>query len=55
LIHVREFGHGATQDGLRPCTDLEFEGAEMLDMILIAAGFGFFVVAIAYQYACDRI
>ena len=27
----------------------------MLDVILLAAGFGFFVVAIAYQYACDRI
>jgi hypothetical protein len=31
------------------------EGADMLDVILIAAGFGFFVVAIAYEYACDRI
>jgi hypothetical protein len=27
----------------------------MLDAILIAAGFGFFVVAIAYQYVCDRL
>jgi len=27
----------------------------MLDFILIAAGFGFFVVAIAYQYVCDRL
>jgi hypothetical protein len=33
----------------------ETEGTLMLDIILIAAGFGFFIVAIAYQYACDRI
>jgi hypothetical protein len=31
------------------------EGADMLDVILITAGLAFFVVAIAYQYACDRI
>jgi len=27
----------------------------MLDVILIAAGFGFFAVAIAYQYVCERL
>jgi hypothetical protein len=27
----------------------------MLDVILIAAGCGCFVVAIAYVYACDRL
>jgi len=27
----------------------------MLDIILIAAGCGCFVVAIAYTYACDRL
>jgi len=26
----------------------------MLDVILIAAGFAGFAVAIAYQYACDK-
>ena len=28
---------------------------DMLDIILIAAGCGCFVVAIAYTYACDRL
>jgi len=27
----------------------------MLDVILIAAGCGCFVLAIAYTYACDRL
>jgi hypothetical protein len=27
----------------------------MLDTILIAAGFAFFAVAIAYTFACDRL
>jgi hypothetical protein len=27
----------------------------MLDIVLIAAGCGCFVVAIAYVYACDRL
>jgi len=27
----------------------------MLDAVLIASGFTFFVVAIAYQYVCDRL
>jgi len=27
----------------------------MLDIVLIAAGLGFFVVAVAYQYACERL
>jgi len=27
----------------------------MLDIVLIAAGLGFFVVAIAYQFACERL
>jgi hypothetical protein len=27
----------------------------MLDAILVASGFVFFVVAIAYQYACERL
>jgi hypothetical protein len=30
------------------------EEAAMLDAILIASGFAFFVVAIAYQIVCDR-
>ncbi len=28
---------------------------QMLDVILIAAGFGCFALAIAYAYACDRL
>jgi hypothetical protein len=31
------------------------EEAPMLDAILIASGFAFFAVAIAYQYVCDRL
>ena len=27
----------------------------MLDLILIALGLGFFVLSIAYTYACDRL
>jgi len=27
----------------------------MLDVVLLAAGIAFFVVAIAYEYACNRI
>jgi len=27
----------------------------MLDAVLIVSGFAFFFVAIAYQYACDRL
>jgi len=26
----------------------------MLDIVLIAAGFGFFLVAAAYQFVCER-
>ncbi len=27
----------------------------MLDLILLAVGLGFFVLAVAYTYACDRL
>jgi len=27
----------------------------MLDVILLALGLGFFVLSIAYAYACDRL
>jgi hypothetical protein len=27
----------------------------MLDLILISLGLGFFVAAVAYAYACDRL
>jgi len=27
----------------------------MLDTILLAAGIGFFVLAVLYSYACDRM
>jgi len=27
----------------------------MMDVILVAAGFAFFAVAIAYAFACDRL
>jgi hypothetical protein len=31
------------------------EGATMLDIILLAAGLGFFALSIVYAYACDRL
>jgi hypothetical protein len=31
------------------------QGSTMLDVILIAAGLGFFVAAIFYTFACDRM
>jgi hypothetical protein len=34
---------------------LQIKEQIMLDAILIAAGFGFFVVAIAYTVACARL
>jgi len=27
----------------------------MLDVIFLAGGVGFFIIAIAYAYACDRL
>jgi hypothetical protein len=32
-----------------------FKERTMLDLILISLGLGFFVLAIAYAYACDRL
>ncbi len=29
--------------------------SEMLDVIVLAIGFGFFAVSIAYVYACDQL
>jgi hypothetical protein len=29
--------------------------SEMLDIIMLAIGFGFFAVSIAYVYACDQL
>jgi hypothetical protein len=31
------------------------EGAFMLDIVMLALGLGFFVAAIGYTYACERI
>jgi hypothetical protein len=31
------------------------ESKRMLDLILLAAGLGFFVVSIAYAYGCERL
>jgi hypothetical protein len=28
---------------------------EMLDLIMLAIGLGFFVLTVAYAYACDRL
>jgi hypothetical protein len=32
-----------------------FEERQMLDLILLAAGLGFFALSIAYAIACDRL
>jgi hypothetical protein len=31
------------------------EGAFMLDIVMLALGLGFFVAAIGYTYACERL
>ena len=36
-------------------TGFTSEGIPMMDAILIAAGCGLFLLAIAYAYACDRL
>ena len=35
----------------RPCSQEQ----TMLDLILLAAGLGFFVVSVAYAYGCERL
>ena len=35
------------------CADLKEQ--HMLDVIFLAGGVGFFILAIAYVYACDRL
>jgi hypothetical protein len=30
-------------------------GAFMLDIVMLALGLGFFVVAVGYTYACERL
>ena len=35
----------------RPCC----KEHSMLDVIMLALGFGFFVLAVGYAYACDRL
>ncbi len=43
-----------TESSPRPLRSLEGE-QNMLDVILVALGFGFFVLTIGYAYACDRL
>ncbi len=31
------------------------EGAFMLDIVMLALGIGFFVLAVGYSYACERL
>jgi hypothetical protein len=31
------------------------EGAFMLDIVMLALGLGFFVLAVGYTYACERL
>jgi hypothetical protein len=42
-----------------PCTHRfrlhRARSSEMLDIIMLAIGLGFFTVSIAYVYACDRL
>jgi len=40
---------------MRPGFGLPRGIADMLDTILVAAGVGFFVVAVLYVLACDRM
>jgi hypothetical protein len=34
---------------------LAHEGAFMLDIVMLAMGLGFFVLAVGYTYACERL
>lgn len=34
---------------------MQQERAEMLDVIMLAIGLGFFALAVGYTYACDRL
>jgi hypothetical protein len=37
------------------CAAPDGRSIEMLDLILLALGLGFFVLSIGYAYACDRL
>jgi hypothetical protein len=37
------------------CTASDGRSIQMLDLILLALGLGFFALSIGYAYACDRL
>jgi hypothetical protein len=39
----------------RPLQHTERKEHQMLDVILLALGLGFFVLTVGYAYACDRL
>ena len=41
--------------GAAPFRMLRNEGVAMLDLIMLALGLGFFAVAVAYAFLCDRL
>jgi len=41
--------------GTRYLRSAAHEGAFMLDIVMLALGLGFFVLAVGYTYACERL
>lgn len=42
------------REGLRPAQDAT-RSYPMMDILMLALGFGFFALAIGYTYACERL
>jgi len=38
-----------------PSADIREGSAPMMDILMLALGLGFFVVAVGYTYACERL
>ena len=51
LMHVKGRRRGDPMMLLVFCC----KGQIMLDIVLLALGLGFFVLSVAYAYACDRL
>jgi hypothetical protein len=48
-------GHGGPPLQLSPTVISDFEAKAMMDVVFIAATIGFFVIALAYVYACEKL
>ena len=50
--HVLRFGAASAGGGSNNCA---VGAGTMLDVFMLATGLGFFVLAVGYTYACDRL